>query len=356
MLGYVFSQNNNSSVSLNPEVKSFKYDTNYIIKYPERLVIALSDTYRQFDIQITDSFTKDTALFQRMVHYIADAEHGNGISLDYDIIGFSFDYSSVPLKNHPDWKYGKSETFGLGLNFNAYKFRFENFYRRYRGFYDLLSPSYMEPDSAYYQNASLMIATYKSKFIYQFSKHKFSLTSAYANTARQLKSAFSWTLTGSVYGTKLSADSMILPRPMWAVYDSSRWKDWNSLFVLGINGGGGFSFNLVLKKRWFFNMFLNGMLEFQNQKYETMSGTGNITLSNLSLAFDTRATIGYNAPRFFIRLSGKVDRNIYGILKEKFGIEQRYKYVEFTFGWRFKMRTPGFYQKFKDTKLYKKFF
>ncbi|MEW6469619.1 MAG: DUF4421 family protein [Bacteroidota bacterium] len=340
--------------SLKP-VKTYNYDTNYIRKYPERLVIALYQSSRHYDIKINQMVTPDTFPGKHsLINYFADANNASGISVDYDIIGFGFSYKTVSAQ--PESKVGKSTYYSYSLNFNTRGFRIENSIKRYKGFYDIHSPVYdsaYSDSTRYYQNPSMKIFTLKTKVFYMFNKKRFSLSSAYANTARQLKTAGTFLLVGNVYGYNMTADSSIIPRPIQHFYGSV-WNDMNKMKVFGMSGGCGYSANLVLWKRFYFNFLLSLGLEMQHRQYTTFSGDGSLSIWQPSLAGDWRASLGFNNRNFFIRIANVIDYNYF--YTDKIKIDQQFISGEFTFGYRFRFKTPRPYQKFKDTEIYKKYF
>ncbi len=334
------------------------YDTNYIAKYPSRLVLGIYQSWRQFDIQIRDIYKQDsivigqdTLKFNPLIGYKADANHATGISFDYDIIGFSLDYRSV-AENDPV-KYGKTTYSSFAVNFNSKGLRFENSYRRYTGFYDYYSGSYTHSDTLY-QNSSMSMLQLRSRIIYFFKNRKFSLSSAYANTARQLKSAFTWTLQGGVYGTTFHSDTGLFPEPRKFHYDSTM-RDWNSLRIIGVNAGGGLAFNLVAWKRVYFSLMLNGMFEYQHKKYSTEQSSFS-NFGAISFANDSRVSVGYNASRFFMRFAFRIDKLVYESKSKDVTVDHKYWLFEGSLGYRFKMKTPKFYRKFQETKFYQRWF
>jgi hypothetical protein len=331
------------------------YDTNYYRKYPERLVLALYQSARKYDIKINQSVTPDTFPGKpSFVNYFADANNVTGFSFDYDIIGFAFGFKSVSAQN-PD-VVGKSTYSSYALNFNANKLRVENTFKKYKGFYDKRSPVY---DSIYndsvllYQNSSMSVFTLKSKVFYIINKKRFSLNSAYANVARQLKTAGSFILVGNLYYYSMRADSSLIPTPVQTYYGSI-WDDMNKMNIIGLSGGAGYSANIVIAKRFFLNFLLGLGIEGQHRNYTTKSGDGSLALWQPSIAADWRLSFGFNNRNFFMRLSNMVDYNYFYTNKIK--IDQQFISGEFSFGYRFKIKTPKPYQRFKETKIYMEYF
>jgi hypothetical protein len=331
-----------------------KYDTTYIAKYFDKLVLGLYQSARRYDILMEQFVTQDTLAGKPSnANYFADANNVTGFSFDYDIIGFSFALKSASA--YPESKVGKTTYYSYGVSFTTKGLRLENSIKKYRGFYDKHSPVYdtaFSDTTKYFQNPSMSIFTYKTKAIYTFKKRKFALSSSYANVSRQLKSAFSWILVGNVYMLDMRADSSLVPKPIQPFY-GTEWDDMNRMKVLGFSAGGGPSGTLVIKKKFFVNFLLSLGLEAQHRAYSTRSGDASLSIWQPSLASDWRFSIGYNGPRFFMRLSNIVDYNYF--YTDAIHISQKFISGEFSFGYRFKVKTPKLYRKFQDTKIYSYF-
>jgi hypothetical protein len=332
-----------------------KYDTNYIAKYYDKMVLGLYQSAGHYDILMEQLVMQDTFRNKPSnANYFADASNVSGISFDYDIIGFSFGYKSVSA--NPESKVGRTTYYSYGLSFTTKGFRLENSIRKYKGFYDKHSYVYdslaFNDSTHYYINPSMSVFTVKSKCIYTFNKRKFALGSCYANTARQLKSAFTWLGIGNVYGIKMSADSSLVPRPIQPFY-GTKWDDMNQMKIIGFSVGGGFSATIVLWKRVFVNLLAGTGLDIQHRYYSTFSGDATLSIWQPSVASDLRGALGYNARRFFIRIDGINDFNYY--YTDFVHITQRYYAGEFTFGWRFNVKPPKLYRKFQETKVYSYF-
>src|ERR1051326_50997 len=328
-----------------------RIDTNYIAEYPDRLGLGLFQSAAHYDILMEQFVNPDTSKNKRTnANYFADASNTSGISFDYDIIGFSLDYKSVSA--YPERKVGHTDYYSYGLSFTTKGLRIENSIKKYKGFYDKHSPAYdsvFTDTGVYYKNPSMSVFTYKSKFIYTFKKRKFALGSAYANTSRQLRSAFTWMLIGDIYGLQMHADSSLEPRPIQTDYGAT-WNDMNNLKVIGLSGGGGCSGTLVLWKKIYVNFLAGIGIEAQHRNYSTMSGDGSLGVWQPSIASDWRASIGYNGKKFFIRLDNIIDYNYF--YTSAIHIAQKFYSGEFTFGYRFKVKTPKLYRKFQQTKIY----
>ncbi|MGL4597651.1 MAG: hypothetical protein ACRCYO_08990, partial [Bacteroidia bacterium] len=64
-------------------------DTNFIRKYPNRLIVTLNQTYRQYDLRFTQNLITDS-LGRSAPQFLADANVITGLAFDFDKITFSF--------------------------------------------------------------------------------------------------------------------------------------------------------------------------------------------------------------------------------------------------------------------------
>lgn len=325
-------------------------DTNYVKKYPDRFIVTLSQSYRQYDIRFTQTLFPDS-LGWGAPKLIADANAVTGISIDFDKISFCFGIKSTPptpaiAKQKGDTKYST-----LGLSFTFYRFRFESSYRRYHGFYDVKSPLYtpdFDSNGVYYQNPSMDVRSIRVKSLFVFNKRKFSYSSAYFNTQRQLKTAGSWMLVSNVYDYAFSSDTSLIPAASQQFY--GMYALMNSYRVQGISLGPGYSVNLVLFKTFYINLTATSGFDLQHRRIGTFDNSYTSKRTRMGAAGDFRAAIGLNGKRAFFSITYRVDYNSY--LNTGMRLEPRYHSVDFNFGYRFKMRKGRLYRTLNENKWY----
>ena len=344
----VFAQ---QSGSANMSAKdSSRIDTNYVKNYKDKLIIGLWQSERSFNILIDEKIGgADTN--KSAMNYIANSNHVSGIAVDYDLIGFAFGYKSVPSGNT---RTGNSDYLDFGLNFNTRGLRLENSFKRYSGFYDNNSPTYIHPftdTTKYFQNPSMSVRVIKSKLLYTFRKKKFTLGAAYANVKRQVRSKGSWILAGNFYALNLFSDSSIVPLPLRKEYGTT-WSGLNRMNVYAYSAGAGYTYTLVFWRNFYFNFLGSLGLETQLRHYYTTPAHEHFHSWKTQSAVDWRVSFGYNGKRFFMRASSIYDINNYDTKDLQFGM----KFIagSFDFGYRFNLKTPKVYKKFQETKLYKK--
>jgi hypothetical protein len=325
-----------------------RIDTNYIRFYEDKLIIGLYQSERSFNVQIDQKIAQDTS--KTGINYIANSNHVSGISLDYDIIGFAFGYKSIPSGNS---RTGNSDYLDFGLNINTRSLRFENSFKRYSGFYDNNTVNYIHPftdSTPYYQNPHLSIRVIKSKLLYTFNKRKFALGAAYANVKRQVRSKGSWLVVGNFYALNMFSDSSVIPLPLRPHYGVI-WDGLNRMNIYAYSVGFGGSYTVVFWKNFNLNVLASYGLEAQYRHFYTNDADTPPSKWVVQSAGDWRASFGYNAKRFFMRVSTIQDINNYDTKGIKFGM----KFIagSFDFGYRFNFKAPKPYRKFQESKLYK---
>jgi len=261
---------------------------------------------------------------------------------------------AVGFRSRPpkDARKGSNNYFNLALSMGGVKWRLEGSYRRYRGFYDANTANYdtafHNGDSPYYHDNSMTNENLRFKFMYFFNHKKFAYKSAYGSNYRQTKSAASWMLLGNLYFNRFSADSSLFPPAVRNYYCD--FADLNRIRVIGFSAGGGFSWNLVIFKRFFYNLTIGVGADAQWRKYHHADGAES-DLMYINSSGDVRSSLGYNADKFFFFLSSMNDITNFdsGSLK----IKSTFVSGAFQIGYRFPVKTPGFYKKIQETGVYK---
>ncbi len=298
-------------------------------------------------MDITQKLTKDTT-GQSKVVYKAEANNLTGIELNYDKLNFAFAFKSTPPANKNQT--GDTKYTNLALNFGGDRWRLENSYRSYTGFYNNNTSLYdttFKHDGIYTQSPSLRSQGFKTKFLFFTNANKFSFKSAYSCDQRQLRSAFSFVLTANIYYNRLNSDSSFIPAPIRHYYDSHQTVNGLNVAAFSIYGGG--SFNLVLWKALFLNLTLIIGPEEQWRTYHTLDAAPT-TLFYTSVSGDFRSSLGLNFKKFFVMVSTSSDFSYYNSnVMEYFS---KYGAVNFSIGIRLHVKETKAYQRFQKTKLY----
>jgi hypothetical protein len=275
----------------------------------------------------------------------------SGIEINYDKFNFSFGWKNPSNKvaQKGDTKYRN-----LNLNIGGNKWILENSYRSYKGFYNKNTSRYdtsFHTTGIYDQNPRLTSESYKTKFLFFTNANKFSFKSGYSCNYHQLKSAFSFVLSGNIYYNRVNSDSSFFPTPIRPYYDTHQSLNGLNVFALSVYGGG--SLNLVLWKHLFMNLTLIIGPEEQWRNYHYLNPNNSQTLFYTSISGDFRASIGYNHKHFFMLLNTTSDFSWYNASQITY--LSKYGAVNFLIGARIPSKPSKLYKKFQGTKFYRIF-
>lgn len=327
------------------------WDTSYYVKYKDRLIVSVFQSYKGYNIDISQFLTKDT-LGQSKIAYVAEANLIYGIELNYDKFNLSIGFKnpSTQTKQKGDTKYRN-----IALNIGGNRWILENSYRNYKGFYNKNTSSYdtsFNNTGIYDQYPNLNSESYKTKFLLFTNANKFSFKSGYSCNYQQLKTAFSFVLSANIYYNRLNSDSSFFPLPIRGYYDTHQSLNGLNVFAISVYGGG--SFNLVLWKALFMNLTLIIGPEEQWRNYKYLDNTyPDRTLFYTSISGDFRGSMGLNFKKFFVLLSATSDFSWYNASQVNY--LSKYGSVNFSLGYRFKVKPSKGYQKFQQSKLYRRF-
>jgi hypothetical protein len=325
------------------------WDTTYYTKYRDRLIVSFFQSYRNYGIDIDQKLTKDS-LGKSKLAYVAEANLVYGLELNYDKFNISvgFKNPSTTAAKKGDTKYRN-----FALNIGGNHWLLENSYRSYTGFYNKNTANYdtsYKRTGIYDQFPGITSESYKTKFLFFTNANKFSFKSGYSCNYHQLKSAFSFVLSGNIYYNRLNSDSSFFPYQVRDYYDTHRSMNGLNVFAFSVYGGA--SWNLVLWKAFFMNLTLIIGPEEQWRNYHYLDTYPTQTLFYTSISGDFRGSIGLNFKKFFIKLNATSDFSWYNASQITYF--SKYGGVNFSLGYRFKMKHSKGYQKFKESKWYKR--
>ena len=323
------------------------WDTTQYVNYKDRLVVTLYTSWRQFDYTFDQKYTTADS-GKSLLHYIADANSVSGLQLDYDKLSVSLAFKTNPSNSVQK---GNTTYKNFNFSFGGNKWILETGYRNYTGFYDMNTGSYdtsFSRGDPYFQIPSMSVTQLKAKFMYFTNHRNFAYKSAYSYTCRQLKSSFSWVYGGNIYLNKNACDSSFFSPVVRKWYESDAYL--NTLNVFGISAGLGGSANIVLFKRFFTNLTFNLYAEPQWRTYRWLNGDVS-TRSYLSASGDFRFSLGYNGRNFFLSVNSLNDFVFYD--SPKLSVVSKFISGSFSYGYRFKVKCPKVYSRFKATKIYK---
>lgn len=325
-------------------------DTNYYKKYDNRLIVTLYSTQRYYEIGFKQKYTSDS-LAKTSIAFKSTAPETFGFGIAYDKISIAYDYRTVQPSDITLFKTGYNKVNSLALNLGGNHWMLENSWRRFKGFYDNnTAQNFAGYDSTkpYFQNPSMQSSTLRSKFLIFRNSNRFAYKSAYGNMYRQLKSAASLLLSGNIYHQKLTSDTAFVPFYLREFYGDIAHI--NKINTTGISTCAGFSFNLVIFKRFFFNMTLALGPDFQWRNSNAFDGKVTKTRST-TFSADSRFALGFNNRNVFFTIYSANDINE---LKSNFWeINQKYFSGGVNIGYRFKMKEYKVIKEMKDNKFYK---
>ncbi len=327
------------------------YDSTYYTKYKDRLIISIYQSYRNYSMDVAQKLTKDT-LGTSKIGYVAEANLISGFEINYDKFNISVGYKSSPPKDQ--LKKGDTKYKNFALNIGGNRWIIENSYRSYQGFYNKNTVNYdttFRRTGVYDQNPTLRSEAYKTKFLFFTNSNKFSFKSGYSCSYRQLRSAFSFVLSANIYYNRLNADSSFIPYPIRTYYDNHQSINGLNVFAFSVYGGG--SFNLVLWKAFFMNLTLIIGPEQQWRTYRYLSNYPTQDLFYSSISGDFRGSMGLNFKKFFVLVSGTSDFSWYNGNSMEY--LSKYGSINFSLGYRFRMKPGKLYRKFQESKVYKRF-
>lgn len=325
-------------------------DSTYYQKYKDRLIFSFFQSYRNYEIDISQQLTADTFGLSK-VAYIAESNLVSGIEINYDKFSLSVGFKSPSSQSQ---KKGETKYKNFALNFGGDRWVLENSYRSYSGFYNKNTSNYdtsFHRTGIYDQYPNILSEGYKTKFLFFTNSNKFSFKSGYSCNCQQRKSAFSFVLSANIYYNRFNSDSSFIPYKIRDYYDTHR--SLNGLNVFAFSVYGGVSWNLVLWKAFFMNLTLIIGPEEQWRTYHYTDTYPTKTLFYTSISGDFRGSIGLNFKKFFVLLSSTSDFSLYSASQVSY--LSKYASVNFSIGYRFKVKPSKRYQKFQQSKLYNKF-
>jgi hypothetical protein len=212
---------------------------------------------------------------------------------------------AVPLGERSRNTYGASEVRDLQANFLGKYWGADLYRQNYSGFY-VPNPNQTPalPDE-FIKRSDIELINTGINGVYAFNKSKYSLKSSYNYAERQLKSAGSFIVSGSLNSLSLQADSSVLSQiysPLLSAVSTFR-----SFNYTGFSIAPGYTYSLVYK-----SFFLNGIFSYGPAHYwikytgKDQSIRHDISINTVA---DIRVAIGYNSDRIFGGLSYRAQTN-----------------------------------------------
>ncbi len=261
----------------------------YIKQFPDKFFIWPVLKKREISFNLNSRDDKGNKL-----RYKPNTSFSAGIGFYIFEIAAEFAFA-VPLAERSKATYGGSDARDLQANFVGKSWGGDLYHQKYSGFYvpnPMQSPSV--PD-AFIKRPDIELYNTGINVRYVFNKNKFSLKSAYNYSERQLKSAGSGIISGTVNTLRLQADSSMLSQ-VYAptISATSTFKNFQ---YTAFSIAPGYTYSLIYKA-----FFLNGAFSIGPAHYWiSYTAPDQITQYNITINTfaDVRVSLGYNSDHFF---------------------------------------------------------
>jgi hypothetical protein len=219
---------------------------------------------------------------------------GVGMGMYVFEIGFELVFA-MPIEEKKKNLFGESKVSDLQLNALGKNWGVDLFTQTYKGFYREDARRGIPANTPFPQRPDIRVGNTGINGIYTFNKNRFSLRSSYNFSERQLKSSGSFLLSGTLNFFNLKADSTVYGSFYESIFGIK--GNFNEITSTTFSIAPGYSYNLVLAKRFFVNVSLSVGPAQHWISYRTINGETDDQILN---AFaDFRVGIGYNGKRFF---------------------------------------------------------
>lgn len=326
------------------------FDSTYYVSNKKRLSLGLLTSVRNYKVTIQQKFNNDPKGISN-VAWQADARTATGFSIDYGKIALNIAFRTG--KTEPEKK-GITDYRNIALSFGGNRILSEASYRDYSGFYDNNTTNYTQPfndTTPYYQDPNMRAQLVKLKLMYFPGNKKFSYKAAYSSGYRQLKSALSTIVAGSIHYERLQTTTSLIPEPIRGFYAPGA-DSICKLNTYALSGGFGITGTLVVLKRFFLNVTVLPYLELQKRDYGWTDNIKNKEAVELALSGDLRGSIGYSTDRFFILIYTLND--IRNMNAKGLQIQSTFTSGTLNIGYRFDVSHLGAVNKVTNSKLYQK--
>lgn len=282
---------------------SVAYDTSYITKYSDQLVLRTYFSRKFTGFHVSYSDVLDDHVFQ----YEPNTTKNIGIGASYQWATLNLAYGFGFLNDNDN----RGETKYLDLQSHLYlgKYNVDLFGQFYKGYF-LKNGEY--PSGETYVRPDLNVTELGASVQYVFNHRKYSFKAAFQNTELQKKSAGSWLLGWNVFYGSITADSSLVPG-----YYYVETPDFDRLRFLKTGPAGGYAYTLVFGKHFYLTgaafVALNAgiySLKSRDEKSDDLF---------ISLDFAYRLAAGYNTNRLnigalFVEQTVHAERNYRNIV------------------------------------------
>lgn len=282
----------------------------YVQDFPDKFFVWPLIKQRELNFDISNRYDDSQELKYRPNNLYS-------VGVGFNVFELSLELSmAIPLDVKSRTTYGPSDIRDLNLSFIGKHWGVDVYSQRYKGFYiENRNQGPASPDPII-KRSDILLTNTGGNFIYAFNRRKYSIRAAFNYSERQIKSAGSFVIAGSINGANLQADSSVM-RQIYSP-DAYSVSSFRKFQYASFGLAPGYAQSLIYK-----DFFLNAAVSFGPAhywiKYEA-EGDTDYDLSINTYA-DLRFAVGYNSDRFFGGLSYVLQsRNI------------RFEDIEFTNG------------------------
>lgn len=278
----------NAEVTVSPPARDSLRST-YIKSFPDHFFIWPVIKQRKLDFEITDLKGSEYTL-----GYKSNKPFSFGVGMYLFELGFELAFA-VPLDEQSKKIYGESDARDIQLNVLGKKWGVDAYFQQYDGFYIEDPELKIAANAPYPQRPDITTRNLGVTMNYIFNSNKFSFRSAYNFAERQLRSAGSFVLFGSLNSFKVGGDSALVGPDYEAIYGKRASIYRVKTTILGV--APGYAYNLI-----YHGFFLNGTLALgpaQNWIAYGLEDGPERHHSRLSAFVALRIAIGFNGDRIF---------------------------------------------------------
>ncbi len=268
-----------------------RIDTTYITNYNQMLHVHLL-------LEDTDYALRFINNEKRLI-YKPNISSSAGIGVSYSWL--SFDATLRTKARSAQAMRGKTDQVRLGLSFNGRKVQFNANYQQYKGLYlyntDVLDANWFQQSDTYPLRPDIDSRTFYARVYYTFNNERFSHPATMFKRERQMKSAGSLLLGGTLVFSQVQGDSSLVPVKVQSYFP----KESNLLRYRTINYSVnvGYAYTYVFKKYFFVSASFRPGLGLRHQTGTTPDETATVIPLKLGLQGDGRGTLGFNSDKYY---------------------------------------------------------
>lgn len=261
----------------------------YIQEYPDHFFVWPVLKQRSLTFDVSDRNNRI-----RRVEFIPNSRFsmGAGVYLFELLVEVAF---AVPLGEESYRLYGETEARDWQINMLSKKWGADVYYQKYEGFYKKDSRVTIRPGEPFQQRPDLQTRNFGLSGFYVFNHRRFSLRSSFNFADRQLHSAGSLIVYGTINSFKTLEDSVLLSPSVQA--DIGPGSAFSKLKYVTLSVAPGYSHNFIWRK-FFLNTTLVTGPAHHWIVYRNEQGDLQYDISINSTAV-LRLALGYSNDRWF---------------------------------------------------------